>query len=643
MTFSFPQSNRKDLKITPKLADLGFKEIYSIGKMLVLHTETQNIQCKLDCNDLIKTAENYLKKSLDKFTKFSDTDKEIICNEICKIIVDSINQQIKEDQQEKQKELNSTQKILDGINQLREQNPNLTLELWQAELQKKYQNLQDVVYSNMPEIWTGLEFELSILRILDLDDCNLPFVGIILGRPSSYKTVTIGLLKKWIKTFYTDNFTARSFVSHSTAVNSEADLQEIDLLPKIKGKMFLTPELSPMFTAKEEDLQQLLGIVTRIADGQGYSSDSGAHGHRGYDEEIMFTWIGAAVDIPYKVYKILNTLGPRMYFYRMEFKQQTTDELLDYATADQQFGNKLSNVNDALVDYLKWFEICPTMTSENKIPWDWSSDSRDALLYIVRMADLLSYLRCSAVVWETEGSQGSEYAYTISQRENPHRTITHLKNLARGHALLTGRNHITLDDIRIVIKTALDTATIERVSMFSLLVANNGTLTTDQILNSLRVSRPTALRTMAEFKAIGLVNEEDVSADGPGRPSKMMALNPQFSWFLDDELIKKIIPHTTPKNNESESNGNGNGQADKEDLFWHEYQLLEVAERNNPSNYSDADKNTVSGTKLIERLIMTGQFYNGDAKNMIKAMIDAGKLEMVMVNTYKHIGVRDDG
>ena len=32
-------------------------------------------------------------------------------------------------------------------------------------------------------------------------------------------------------------------------------------------------------------------------------SDSGAHGHRGYDEDIMFTWAGAAVDIPYKVYK----------------------------------------------------------------------------------------------------------------------------------------------------------------------------------------------------------------------------------------------------------------------------------------------------------------------------------------------------
>jgi hypothetical protein len=515
---------------------------------------------------------------LDKFAKFSDSDKEITCNEVCKIIVDSINQEIKDEQQEKQEELNSTQIIPDEINHLREQNPNLTFEQWQAELHGRFQELQNVIYSNMPEIWPGLEFELSILRILDLDDCNLPFVGIILGRPSSYKTVTIGLLKKWIKTFYTDNFTASSFVSHSTAVKSEADLQEIDLLPKIKEKLFLTPELSPMFTAKEEDLQQRLGIITRVADGQGYSSDSGAHGHRGYDGEIMFSWVGAAVDIPYKVYKILNTLGPRMYFFRMKSSDQSTDELLEYATVDQQFNHKLRKVRDALFDYLKWFEICPIRTQNNKIRWEWPFDSRDALLYIVRMADLLLYLRCSAVVWETEGSQGSEYAYSISQRENPHRAITHLKNLARGHALLTGRNHIKLDDIPMIIKTALDTATIERVSMFSLLIANNGELTKDQIAKSLNVAEKTALRTMAEFKIIGLVTVEDTNEDSPGRPSKRMVLNPKFDWVLKDELITKIIPHTTHNfNHIGDGNGNGNGESHKVDVekMWSLYFELE--------------------------------------------------------------------
>ena len=57
-----------------------------------------------------------------------------------------------------------------------------------------------------------------------------------------------------------------------------------------------------MFSAKDDDLLQALGILTRVADGQGNQSDSGAIGHRGYDANMMFAWMGAAVDIPYKVH-----------------------------------------------------------------------------------------------------------------------------------------------------------------------------------------------------------------------------------------------------------------------------------------------------------------------------------------------------
>ena len=81
-------------------------------------------------------------------------------------------------------------------------------------------------------------------------------------------------------------------MSHNTSV-SEEELTNIDMLPKIGNNMFLTPELTPTFTVKDEDLIKILGIITRIADGQGFISNSGAHGQRGYDQKIMFTWVGA--------------------------------------------------------------------------------------------------------------------------------------------------------------------------------------------------------------------------------------------------------------------------------------------------------------------------------------------------------------
>ena len=71
-----------------------------------------------------------------------------------------------------------------------------------------------------------------------------------------------------------------------------------------------------------------------------------------------------------------------------------------------------------------------------KMEWDYNKDDQAAIKTIAGMADVLSYLRCVAQVWETPGSQGSDYAYTISQREVPRRATTALSNLARGHALL---------------------------------------------------------------------------------------------------------------------------------------------------------------------------------------------------------------
>jgi predicted transcriptional regulator len=81
-----------------------------------------------------------------------------------------------------------------------------------------------------------------------------------------------------------------------------------------------------------------------------------------------------------------------------------------------------------------------------------------------------------------------------------------LANLARGHALLTGRNYVTVQEIPLIVKVVLSTAPMERVSIFDVLFANNGILTVNQITEYLNVSGPTARRTMTELKALGLVN-----------------------------------------------------------------------------------------------------------------------------------------
>ena len=103
-------------------------------------------------------------------------------------------------------------------------------------------------------------------------------------------------------------------------------------------------------------------------------------------------------------------------------------------------------------------------------------------------------------------TQGTEYSYSLPIIEEPDRAITQLRNLARGAALIRGRNYVTVEDIPLIIKVVLSTASIERVRILDLLLNAGGRLSTSQIEFSLNISKPTAKRTMAEFKGLGIVD-----------------------------------------------------------------------------------------------------------------------------------------
>jgi hypothetical protein len=74
-----------------------------------------------------------------------------------------------------------------------------------------------------------------------------------------------------------------------------------------------------------------------------------------------------------------------------------------------------------------------------------------------------------------------------------------------------------------------------------LLLAYKGTMTTSQIADSLNISSPTALRTMTELKALGLVQMTNGDSNAPAQ----ITLDPQFNWIFDKqflELRKGFVP-----------------------------------------------------------------------------------------------------
>jgi DUF917 family protein len=107
-----------------------------------------------------------------------------------------------------------------------------------------------------------------------------------------------------------------------------------------------------------------------------------------------------------------------------------------------------------------------------KTRWDGSKDELDAMQYIVNLAILLGRLRregsayISDRISSSDDAEDEGYLYFTGDMEDVQRTATVLKNLARGHALLTGRNYITIEDIPKVVKTVLSTSRVERVKAF---------------------------------------------------------------------------------------------------------------------------------------------------------------------------------
>ena len=159
-----------------------------------------------------------------------------------------------------------------------------TFEEWQASVEKSYNKLHKTVDDNIKGAWAAFEFVLSILAILKIEEITLPFIGIILGPPSGVKTLILECLRKDAKgnnrrnTFFTHNFNAHAIISHASALPRKAKEGSQHMLLKMKNNIVLTPELAPMFTRREEELKEILGILTAVADGTGYESDTGVSG-----------------------------------------------------------------------------------------------------------------------------------------------------------------------------------------------------------------------------------------------------------------------------------------------------------------------------------------------------------------------------
>ncbi len=192
-----------------------------------------------------------------------------------------------------------------------------------------FSDWKSVIQTNFPDLLFPSEIGVSIMSQILIKDVTNPFALVFVDVPSSGKTICINFFSEIEGlTYATDKFSPASFVSNAANV-SKKKLKEVDMLPRIRYKMFLLRDLATMFSKRDDDLAELMGTLTRVLDGEGLNTDSGVHGGRKYVGEYLFMMLAGSTPLPPKVWKIMGNLGSRLFFLNLNSKEKTEAEIVE--------------------------------------------------------------------------------------------------------------------------------------------------------------------------------------------------------------------------------------------------------------------------------------------------------------------------
>lgn len=363
-------------------------------------------------------------------------------------------------------------------------------------------------------IWRIVETVLSVHATHLIDGIEACFGLIIEGPSGCGKTTSLRPFEAVHGQFYrSDDITPASFVSHDSS-RTEEELQEQDLLPKIRQQTVLNPEMANWFAGSWETRGQKMARLVRVMDGTGFKSDSGTHGGRGYQGNYRFNLIGATTPLDPKDWEMMGHTGNRFLFHEMSASDNPEADR-EAIFGGVEYGRKIKTTQSAVTEYLEdlWIEY----DGPGSVDWNASRNRaiEDDLLYL---AELVRHAR--APLNDDEKPE----------QEDIKRIGSMLRDLARGHALLHERQHIERTDLEVCARVALSTMPWKRRRLVRELVQlePGDFLKTSEVIEKLNVSRPTALNRMeiADALKIGIIHKKSVQ----GGDSKAVAVHPKFTW-----------------------------------------------------------------------------------------------------------------
>ena len=362
-----------------------------------------------------------------------------------------------------------------------------------------------------------------------------------------------------------DKFTPASFLTQSANVKKK-DLNKVDLLPKIVYRVMQIPEMAPTFNEAKEILMQNYALMARLLDGDGLVTAGGIHGERRVTGDYLFGLLGATTPLSQTAWNTFSKVGSRFLFLEADQRltiQQRLSRSMDVMTGELHYRTKRKLARKAVADFVTFLlsqleptdydlpELVPEQFGSKEdfikhcgycprsVAWDSSRDDPKALEMIAHLAEFVTGCRQDVRVWSERADDGTtETNSTGAVAEGVERYTALTYNLARCHALISGRDGVAIDDIPLLIVVGLSILPDDRRKSVTLLIEGGtgsdppGQFSTQELSETLSCSDKTAKAVMRKIAITGMGRVMEGVAPTPS----VFKLRSNYDWFLSEEF-----------------------------------------------------------------------------------------------------------
>ena len=379
---------------------------------------------------------------------------------------------------------------------------------WSVEVSEKVQQARDTLLDALRRHLLTNDLDAPMILLAAVAAHGLsgdPVWLLIVGPPSSAKTVLMSILNGLHGIFPLSDLTEKTLASGL----EEKGGKDPSLLMRLTTEILVFKDFTTVLSMHGDRRAEVLAQLREIYDGS-YVKIWGTGKEMRWKGRLGF--IAGVTDAIEKHHAVMASLGPRFLIVRPRLADRiavATRALQNAAAGDRGVQDEFAALVVNLMATLPSIE--PAVSGE----------------YFQELAQLADFVtRCRTGV-ERDPS-GRELLYA-PEPEMPARFVRQLLSLARGCALINGRDHVAEEDVRVVVRVGLDSLPSVRRAVFTQLVGCDARLTVRGLTQALpRYSHNYLRRVLEDLQAL-----EIVRAEGQGQGKTKY-------YFLCDEWADNV-------------------------------------------------------------------------------------------------------